>query len=101
MARLAAAANGRVCIQANNSAADTFFGRVYVKNGGGSSTNTGGVAPRAEAGWLTDAQIDQLHRALDSKSMRIQPIGRPGQGQNTCIVGFTLVPRAILTLGIP
>jgi hypothetical protein len=91
-------------LQVNNSSADTylqFHGRVYVKNGSGGLDEYRWGGTSCGSRILTDAEVEALHRGLDNKSMRIQPVTQPGQGQTVCLVGFTLVPKASLKLGIP
>jgi hypothetical protein len=91
-------------LQVNNSSADTylqFHGRVYVKNGNGGLDEYRWGGTSCGSRILTDAEVEALHRGLDNKSMRIEPVTQPGQGQTVCLVGFTLVPKASLKLGIP
>jgi hypothetical protein len=50
---------------------------------------------------LSDAEEAALHRALDSKVMRIRPLYQDGQGSALCVVGFTLVPKKYVAAVIP
>ena len=91
-------------LQINTTSADTylqFHGRMYVKNAGGTLDEYRWGGTSCGLRYLSEDQIAALHRALDSKKMQIQPLSQTGQGDAICLVGFTMVPKKNLSLGIP
>jgi len=92
-----------VGLQINTTVGDLYLqyhGRMYVNSDIGlQEYRWGGTSCGSRV--LTEAQTAALHRALDNKQMRIQPVYQIGQGLTRCVVGFTLVPKKSLKLGIP
>lgn len=84
--------------------ADSYLaahGRLYVKNTLGTldEYRWGGAACGTRV--LTPDQLALLQSALNTKKMMIRPVSKPGQGNNLCLVGFTLVPKTGLKLVLP
>ena len=78
-----------------------FQGRILVQKADKSlqEYKWGGTACGSRV--LTDAEEAALHRALDSKVMKIQPLYQDGQGNALCVVGFMLVPKKYVASVIP
>ena len=91
-------------LQINDDFADTylqFHGRIWMKTADGAldEYRWGGAACGMRV--LSEAEVAALHRALDAKNMQIQPLFQIGQADIKCLVGFSLVPKKNLKLGIP
>jgi hypothetical protein len=91
-------------LQVNTTSADAYLqyhGRIIVKNVDKNldEYRWGGTSCGSKV--LTEAQVAELHAALDNKKMLIAPLYQAGQGQALCVVGFTLVPKQNLKFVMP
>jgi hypothetical protein len=91
-------------LQVNTLSADVylaFHGRLYVKNADNTVEEYRWGGTSCGARLLSDAQVASLQAAIDNKKMRIEPVYQLGQADIKCVVGFSLVPKQNLALGIP
>jgi hypothetical protein len=91
-------------LQVNTASADTyltFHGRLYVQNADKTLAEYRWGGASCGSRVLNDAQVASLQAAVDNKKMRIEPIYQLGQADIQCVVGFSLVPKQNLKLGIP
>jgi hypothetical protein len=91
-------------LQVLTLSADTylaFHGRLYVKNADNTLAEYRWGGTSCGTRVLSDAQVASLQAAIDNKKMRIEPVYQIGQADIKCVVGFSLVPKQNLALGIP
>jgi hypothetical protein len=78
-----------------------YHGQVFVQKADKSVVEYRWGGSSCGSRILTDAEEGALHRALDSKVMRIRTLYQDGQGNAQCVVGFTLVPKKYVAAVIP
>lgn len=91
-------------LQVNMSSADTYLqyhGRLFVRTLDGTLDEYRWGGTTCGSRTLTEEHTATLQRALHSKQVQIRPLYQDGQGQNFCLVGFNLLPKQSLKLGIP
>jgi hypothetical protein len=93
-----------VGLQVNTASSDAYLqmhGRMYVLDGNKQVDEYRWGGTSCGSKQLTEAQVAALHRALDNKRMKIEPLSQTGQGQAVCLVGFTLIPKPALKYVAP
>lgn len=91
-------------LQVLTPSADTYLayhGRLYVKNADKTLAEYRWGGTSCGTRVLSDAQVASLQAAIDNKKMQIEPVYQLGQADLQCLVGFSLVPKKNLALGIP